>query len=134
MHTADQLSSVSYPSYSNLGSEINGLWLTARGQADITIVSPDSRADALVVNTFAGPALPAGALPEIRVGGPGHVTHIYQLPGRGTRVRIPIHLDRGVNRLVLSPGTSAVAETNPAEAGSESQMLMEFTHLSLASG
>ena len=92
IHTRNQWASL--PSYSNLGTEVTGFWLNARDHADMTIVSPDTRQDALVANTFAGPALEARTSPEVLIAGPGHVSHVYRLPGAGELARIPVHLNR----------------------------------------
>jgi hypothetical protein len=119
------------PTYGGLGAEITGFSLTARDQAVLTIVSPDSRADALAANTVAGPALEGSSL-EIRIEGPGHASHFYRVPGGGRRVRIPIRLERGVNEIVLSPAASA-GQLPRLEPEPESQALMSFAGIALAS-
>jgi hypothetical protein len=119
------------PSYGSLGAEITGFALTARDQAVITVVSPDSRSDALVSNTVAGPALEGGSL-ELRVDGPGRATHLQRLAGASQRSRIPIHLNRGVNQIVLSPVTG-VEQTPTLEPEPESRTLMSFASITLAS-
>jgi hypothetical protein len=115
------------PSYSNIGTEATGFSLAAGAEADLTIVSPDSRASALVANTAASPASGAGVPLEVRLDGPGNVSHVYRLPGGGGRGRIPIRLNRGVNQLVLSPVVGAVSRP---ESGS--QPIMTFTNFTLA--
>jgi hypothetical protein len=119
------------PRYSDFGTEVTGFFLTARDQADVTVVSPDSREDTLVANTFAGAALGSGAM-EIRLSGPRHFSHTYRLPGRGGLARIPVHLDSGVNQLVLSPGAPAANQTGALEPEYEEQALLVFSHLRLA--
>lgn len=116
------------PSYSNLGTEVTGFSLTASGEADITIVSPDSRRDALLTSVAAGPALPAGVPLEIRISGPGGASHVERLSGEGMS-RIPIDLRGGVNQLVLSlvPGVAAAGE-------SEGQAAVSFSQFKLADG
>jgi hypothetical protein len=144
IHTRNQWASL--PSYSNLGTEVTGFWLNARDHADLTIVSPDTRQDTLVANTFAGPALEAGTSPEVLIAGAEHASHVYRLPGAGGLARIPVHLSRGVNQLVLVPVAGAAAhasaseyESQPeseaeSEAESGSGVLMAFKQLHLAGG
>jgi hypothetical protein len=133
VHTTNQWASP--PSYGNLGTEVTGFWLNASDEAEITIVSPDSREDALVANTFAGAALAGtSALPQIRVSGAGQSSQVFALSGSGRQVKIPVHLSRGVNRLLVSPVSSASAQSSPAEAESGAQVLMKIKDLHLASG
>jgi hypothetical protein len=122
------------PKYANLGTEVQDFYLTANDQADVTIVSPDSRKDAIVANTSAGQALAAGASPEIRVTGPGPTSHTYPLPGGGQRARIPVRLHKGVNQLVLSPGAPAANQTGMLGPEPESLALVTFSDVALASG
>ena len=119
-------------SYANLGSDATGFWLNAGNEADLTIVSPDSREVTLVGSVFGGAALRAGASLEARIGGPGRASRRYQLPTGGEEAQIPLRLSRGVNQLVLSPVASAVNRSNPSAP--ESQVLMAVTQLHLAGG
>jgi hypothetical protein len=119
------------PSYSNLGTETTGFWLTAAGQAQLTIVSPDSRRAALVADVSAGPALATGTAPAALISGPGTTSYSRQLPADGEEVRIPIDLSRGVNRLSISPAIAGVSSGYTEEYEPESQALMLFTHLHL---
>jgi hypothetical protein len=137
VHTLNQWSNV--PSYGNLGTEVTGFWLTASNRAEITIVSPERRADALLANAFAGAALGACASPEVRIEGPGHASRVYRLAGGGALARIPVELHGGVNRIVLSPvgGAAGVGGATEPEAESEPegpQVLMALKNLHLASG
>jgi hypothetical protein len=127
------------PAYSNIGTEATGFWLGAGQYASIIIISPSSSEAALVGNVLAGPALRAGAQLGVRVRGPGDTSSSYQLRDGGEEDRIPVHLHRGVNRLVLRPVATAVNQTSlsPQEAEKtelESQAVMAITHLHLASG
>jgi hypothetical protein len=122
------------PRYSDLGTEVTGFFLTARDQADVTIVSPDSRGDAFVAQEAAGRALGADALAYIRVTGPGHTSFAYRLPDKSGRVRIPLHLHRGVNQIILSLGPPAANQTGASEGEPESQAVVSFAHLALAGG
>jgi hypothetical protein len=118
------------PSYANIGTEATGFSLAAGAEADLTIVSPDSREDALVANTYTRPAFGSGAPLEVRLDGPGNMSHVYQLPGGGGRGRIPVHLNRGVNQVVLRPVGSAAGSVSRPE--SESQPVITFTNFKLA--
>jgi len=122
--------------FDNLGTEAIGFWLTASDQALVTIVSPDSREDAILANTTAGPALhAAGATaPEVIVEGPGRSRHTYRLPSTGGRARIPVHLNRGVNQIVLTTPNALKTAAATAGAEPESQALVVFANLALASG
>ncbi len=121
------------PSYGNIGSEVNGFSLTATNRADVTIVSPNARNDALLANTTPGPALAAGAPIEVRVEGPGHARQVLRQPGAGGLARIPVHLSRGINRLTLTYATPGAA-TQPSASGAEGQPLVVFANFTLASG
>jgi hypothetical protein len=125
------------PSYSNIGTEQNGFWLSAGEQATLVIVSPDTREAALVGNVSAGPALRAGAQLEARIRGPGHRSSIYRLPAGGAEARIPVHLNSGVNQLVISPVATALNQTSPEvpeskTTESESQEMMAVANLHIA--
>ncbi|MHB8241082.1 MAG: hypothetical protein ACYDHN_03735 [Solirubrobacteraceae bacterium] len=120
------------PSYSNLGTEVTGFSLTASGHADITIVSPDSRADALLTSAAAGPALGVGVPLEIRISGSGNADHVYRLSAEGM-TRIPIHLHSGVNQLVLS-AVSGAAAPGAAAPESEGQAMLSLSQFRLADG
>src|ERR1700683_3346105 len=119
------------PGYGDYGTEVTGFSLTANDEADITIVSPDSRADALIANTVVGPALQAAFL-VVRVVGPGRASHVYRLSAKRQRVRMPIRLKAGINQLVLTPVTNP-AGTVTLSPELESQYLMTFSDFALAS-
>jgi len=118
-------------SYTNISSNVTAFWLGAHDQADLTIVSPDAREAAVAADVFAGPALKAGASLQARIRGPGKLSYRYPLAVGGLEARIPVHLSRGVNRLVLSPVATAVNRANPSAP--ESRALVAFAHLRLVS-
>jgi hypothetical protein len=101
-----------HESYGSVGTNVTAFWLGVRDQADLTIVSPDSRTIALTANVFAGSALPAGVSPEAHIRGPGRSSHSYRLPTEGNEVQIPVSLTRGVNRLVLAASDRALGESD----------------------
>lgn len=119
----------SQPGYSNIGSGVTGLSLSAGNDVEVTIVSPDRRTAFLDANVAAGPALAPGASLEARVSRPGGRSYGYPL-AIGKRAQIPVYLTRGVNQLVLAPGGSAVNAAGAA--GVEAPILAALTNLSLA--
>jgi hypothetical protein len=123
----------SAPNYGDLGTEVTGFSLTAGSQANITIVSPSSRSDALIADTSASAALQAGGSPEVRVSGPGRAVHTYRLPGGGAQARIPLQLASGVNQIVISPAPIAAGQARAAQQESEAEPLISFKHITLAS-
>jgi hypothetical protein len=130
IYTSDYTRSA--PNYGDFGTEVTGFSLIPGGQSDITIVSPDRRESALVATAQAGPALRAGQPLAVRVTGPGPSSHTYRVLAGNGQARIPVRLSRGVNQLELTPGASSLGETSPTATGSESEVLMTFTHLGVA--
>jgi hypothetical protein len=122
------------PSYANLGTEVVSFYLTAKDQADVTIVSPDRRREALAATTSSGPALKGATFTNIRVTGPGHASRVMRLPLDGRRVSIPVQLERGVNQLVLSFGAPAANQTGNMQNQPESDALVDFSNIALAGG
>ncbi len=103
--------------------------LTLGDQAHLTIVSPDVREAALLATVTPEAEPGAGAL-GVLIRGPGHADHLYPTPPHGGPMRIPVHLSRGLNRLVLSPADIAV-QSRPSAA--DSRELLVIDSLSLAS-
>jgi hypothetical protein len=111
--------------YFDLGTRITGIWLGADEQADLTVVSPATRAASLLAQVFAGPAAPAGGRMALRIAGPGAGSRVYELPGGGTEVALLVHLRRGLNDLVLTPASA------PAGGAAALQPMMYLTGLHL---
>jgi hypothetical protein len=122
------------PGYSNLGTEVVGFYLTAKDQANIRIVSPESRTDALVATVSAGAALEGATQTSVRITGLGHAHHVYRLSVDGQRVSIPVQLERGVNQFVLSLGAPAANQTGSSESEPETNALVRFSGIALAGG
>jgi hypothetical protein len=104
----------------------------------LTIVSPDTREAALLATMTPGAERGDEAPIELGTGasrvlirGPGHASYTYPVPPGGGRVRIPVHLRRGLNHLVLSPIATAVSGITPGIPAS--QQLLAINNLSLAS-
>jgi len=120
--------------YDRLTAEKTGFWLHTSEQANLTIVSPDTRTVALTSSMFPavlfsraiqdGPGATA-----IRLRGPGAESHIYSVPLHGGVTRIPVRLRPGLNHLVLNPITNT-SQTNAAVP--VSQQLLVIKELSLA--
>ena len=70
--------------------------------AQLTIVSPDHRQAALVAQVAVGGARPNPGGLSLQVKDASAAPHDFNVLGAG-RVRIPITLDRGINRVVLTP-------------------------------
>ncbi len=117
-------------SYSSIATNATAFWLDLHQQADLTIASPSSGEATLVADVEAGPALKAGASLEASVRGPGHASYRYRLPIEEAQARIPLHLQRGINRVFLSPVAGAVKPGNPAAP--ESRAVVVFSNLALA--
>lgn len=115
--------------FTNIGSDVTAFWLGASDQANFTIVSPDRRRATLVADLVDGPGLRAGAPLLARISGPGKTIADYRVPSGDAQARIPLQLNSGINRFVLSPLAGAENPVNPVEPQSEA--LMEVTHLSL---
>jgi hypothetical protein len=124
---------VGTPETYDLGTNISTVLLSAGEQADVTIVSPDSRLVTLEADLSAGPALSTGTRLEARVRGPGPASHIYRLPVGGGNVQIVTHLARGVNELVLSPISVAKNGNSSAVPPEPGFPLMVVSNVHLAS-
>jgi hypothetical protein len=124
--------------YGSLGTSVTGFSLSAGDDAELTIVSPDSRDVTLVADIVPGPALSSGATLEARVDGPGSTSHDYRLPSGASEARMVVHLARGVSRLALSAiSTEGVGDalTVPRLAsGAQVPELMSVSGLHLAGG
>ncbi len=110
--SAEHVTEATTASYTNLGTRVTEFTLSPIEQAGLTIVSPDTRSAALVANVELRPGTRYG----VHIGGPGSVSHTYQLPSGGGSVTIPVRLSAGLNRLTLSPAspsTTSLVETAP---------------------
>ncbi len=91
-------------SYTSLESPVEAFGLSVSEPAGLTIVSPDAREAALVVKVVPGISIPGGAKPStaaagLLVRGPGSASVTYTIPAGGERLRIPVRLGGGTNRL-----------------------------------
>jgi hypothetical protein len=123
--------------YGNIGTTVSAFWLSGRDQADLTIVSPDSREATLAADVLAGPALGAGAPLEVHLRGPGGASSTYRVAGGDQAIRLTARLTAGVNVLVLTPGDGEAAEvTSAAPPGPEpeSQALVRISNLHVLGG
>jgi hypothetical protein len=111
--TANNLEQITPTRYSTLDAGATVFSLGVGEQADFTIVSPDDRRAALAADVTQRHQIEA-AFPVVgvHVEGPGHASHDYTLPTEGGVVSIPIELNRGLNRFVLSPQPTAAQQTN----------------------
>jgi hypothetical protein len=120
-----------FPTYTDTGVGAAAFWLGADVPASLTVLSPDAREASLVADVSPGRALAAGVPRGILLDGPGSARASYRLPAHRAVVNIPVHLDDGMNRLVLSPLLGGANGTgNPATSGT--QPLLLVWRLSLA--
>jgi len=106
-----------------LGAGIESFSLPAGTSAQLTIVSPDRR-EAAIVATVISPALRSGAALSVQVHDASPVPHDFRILSNGP-VRIPIELDRGLNRLLLTPVTTATKPSNPAVPESGALLIVQ---------
>ncbi len=111
--TANNLGQTTPTSYTTLGAGATVFSLGVGEQADFTIVSPDKRQAALAAEVTQRHDIEAGyPVVGVHVEGPGPASHDYTLPAESGVVSIPIALDRGLNRFVLSPQPTAALQAN----------------------
>lgn len=112
-----------------LGAGIESFWLPAGTWAQLTIVSPDRREAAIVATMGIGAAVRRGATLSVQVSNGSFPPYDYRIVKDGL-VRLPVVLMRGLNRLRLTPLSSATNPPNPAVPAS--QQLLSVESLSLA--
>ena len=108
---------------------IESFWLPAGTSAQLTIVSPNRRTAAIVANVGIGAALRSGATLSMQIKDASPDPHYFRVQGDG-RVRFPVVLNRGLNRLRLTPVATATNLPNPAVTAS--QQLLIVSSLTLA--
>jgi hypothetical protein len=110
-------------SYTDLTTSTSSFTLLTGGKARLSIVSPDRREAALVVNLIPGSLSagseiqPGGATSELLLNGPGHTSLSYPISATGATLRIPVRLRRGLNHLGLSALAGATKLSNPNPPG-----------------
>src|SRR5664279_915672 len=77
-------------------------WLSPGEQAKVTVVSPSNRQSALIGDFSSGAALVPGAAYGMQISGTTEASHIVELPANKAVVKIPIHLQRGINIFTLT--------------------------------
>jgi hypothetical protein len=129
--SAPNLSQVSPVKYTSLGAGVRAFALAPADEAQLTVVSPGGRDAALLMTAAPGPGLEPRARARIVVTGPGgqRRTHDVSASSAGIPIRLPVHLDRGLNRFVLRP---AVSSTNGSAAAAAPQPVVVVTWLSLS--
>jgi hypothetical protein len=117
-------------SYSSTATDVSAFWLSAHDQVKFTIVSPGSREGYLIGDVVAGPALRPGASLEASLDGSVDAGLRFKLP-LGGELRLQVHLNGGVNRLVLRPIVPVVDRSVTSQSEPESHALVAITNLSL---
>jgi hypothetical protein len=125
-------------SYGNIGTDVTGIALSARNQADLTIVSPNSSEITVVAKMSPGPGLTSGTPLEARLRGPGLTSVGYRVPSGGGTARLTVHLTKGVNRFVLGVASGVedweASALPPPQPESQAAMLLLASNLHLANG
>jgi hypothetical protein len=109
---APYLSQVSPVRLTTIGAGINSFSLPSGYSASLTIVSPDRRTAAVVANLQMGPALHKGAALSVLVHDASSAPHGFSVLHNGP-ARVPVELNRGLNRVVLTAAASAINPPNP---------------------
>ncbi len=122
-------------SYTSIDAPITAFALSAGEQAELTIVSPDTRKAALVAMISPAVAVAGGANPStsaavLLVRGPGHASNSYTMPPGIRENRIPVRLGPGINRLELRPLPAPASRGKPAIPTARQALVI--TNLSLA--
>jgi len=126
---APNLAQISPVRLTTLGAGIESFWLSAGTPAQLTIVSPDRREAVIFATMTPGAELRQGATLSVQVKDASREPHDYRIFNAGLQ-RIPIELNRGLNRLLLSPVATATNPPNPAVIAS--QQLLIVSSLTLA--
>jgi hypothetical protein len=117
------LSRISPVRLTTIGAGINSFWFPVDSSADLTIVSPDRRVAAIVANLEIGPALRQGAALLLLIHDASSGLHEFRVLHNG-RTRIPVQLNRGLNRVDLTPVATAINPPNPNVAGSNQLLIV----------
>jgi hypothetical protein len=120
-------------SYTSLDiSAAEAFWITGEERRNgLTIVSPDSRTAALVMNVSPGIERPGSGIkaegPPVGVSFTNHgrTFATYLVPAGGERLRVPVRLEPGVNRLKILPVASTFTLPNRANPTALSLLLVE---------
>jgi len=113
----------------SIGAGVQTGYLAPETHAELTIVSPGRRTAALVAVVSPGAALRRGATLYVEIKDASSMAHIFPISGNGY-VRWPIQLNRGVNRVLLTPVASATNAVNSAVPASG--QLLNITSLAVA--
>jgi hypothetical protein len=112
---APELSQVSPLSLTTIGAGIESFALVPGYPATLTIVSPDRRTAAIVANIEIGRTLGPGATLSLSIHDASSRLHEFRVLHNGV-TRLPVELNRGLNRVTLTPGATAVNPPNPTLA------------------
>jgi hypothetical protein len=107
----------------SLGAGVESFWLPTESSAQLTIVSPGRRQAAIVADMAVGAALRSGGALWLRVKDASSTPREYRILGSGRR-RIPIALNRGLNRVLLTPRATAVNPPDPAVPASQQLLIV----------
>jgi hypothetical protein len=120
---APNVAEISPVRLTNVGAGIESFSLPLGTSAHLTIVSPNRREAAIIATVEIGAALRKGATLSVQINDASPAPHDYRILGAGP-VRVPIELNRGLNRLLLTPVATATNPPNPAAPESEQLLIM----------
>jgi hypothetical protein len=107
-----------------IGAGTNSFWLPPGASAGLTIVSPSHREATIVAEVAIGGALRRGATLSLRIKDASSAPHDYRILGGAGRVHIPIELNWGLNRVLLTPVATALNPPNPAVFASQQLLIV----------
>jgi hypothetical protein len=106
-------------------------------QAELVIVSPDTRTAALlaswlpVVEGAAATLYHTSHESTVRIRGPGHLSSVYRVPAGGETARIPVRLHPGLNRIAVVPLSTEASGAEVVAPGA--RRVLYVTSFALAS-
>jgi hypothetical protein len=106
-----------------VGAGVESFWLPAGANARLTIVSPDRRTAAIVAPIEPGGELRGGASLSLQVNDASRRPQVYQIAAAG-HYRLPVELNQGLNRVLLTPVASALNLPNPGVPSSEQLLIV----------
>jgi hypothetical protein len=121
---APNLVQVSPVQLTTIDAGVKSFGLYPGTSAQLTIISPNRREAAIVATVEIGPALRSGATLSVQIDDASPAPHDYQIASNGL-VRVPIELNRGLNRLLLTPVATATNPSNPAVPESEQLLIVQ---------
>jgi hypothetical protein len=112
---APDVSQVSPLGLTTIGAGVESFALDPGYSANLTIVSPDRRKAAIVANLEIGRALGPGGVLSLLIHDASSTQHEFSVLHNGV-TRVPVELNRGLNRVTLTPAGTVINPPNPTVA------------------